>query len=323
METAVQGPEFTPPPEGGLLRSLGFAVLAHLLLVLALSVSVQWKRDESPTAVEAEIWSPTVQQAAPKPVEAPPPPPPPPAPVVEKQVVQPPAPPAPPVRTDADIAIERDKERAAQEKARKEEAERQRIAAERKRQEELARQEEAKREQAKQEQARREQARQEQLKQEQAKQELARQQQAKKAADDRKRQEQAKLRQKQDEERLAKLHEETIKRMQGLAGATGQPSATGTALRSSGPSDSYGGRVRARVKPNIVFTDNIAGNPSAEVDVRLAPDGTIVGRTLRKSSGVASWDEAVLRAIDRTEVLPRDIDGRVPSSMVLVFRPRD
>lgn len=313
MDAAVQGPEFLPPPEGGLLRSLAFAFVAHLLLLLALSLSVQWKRDDATVAVEAEIWSPTVQQAAPKPVEAPPPPPP--APVVEKQVVQPPA---PPVKTDADIAIEREKERAAREKARQEEAERQRQIAERKRQEDLAKQE-----QLKQDQARREQARQEQLKEEQARQELARQQQAKKAAEDRKRQEQAKLRQKQDEERLAKLHEETIKRMQGLAGATGQPSATGTAMRSSGPSDSYGGRVRARVKPNIVFTDNISGNPSAEVDVRLAPDGTIVGRSLRKSSGVASWDEAVLRAIDRTEVLPRDIDGRVPSSMVLVFRPRD
>jgi colicin import membrane protein len=289
MESVVQGPEFTPPPEGGLLRAVSFAIVAHLLLLLALSVGVKWKRDEATIAVEAEIWAPTVQQAAPKPVEAPPPPPPPP--VVEKQVVQPPA---PPVKTDADIAIEREKERAAQEKARQDEAERQRLAAERKRQEELARQE--------------------QLKQEQ---------QAKKAAEDRKRQDQAKARQKQDEERLAKLHEENVRQMQNMAGATGLPSATGTATRSSGPSDSYGGRVRARVKPNIVFTDNIAGNPSAEVDVRLSPDGTIVARSLRKSSGVASWDEAVLRAIDRTEVLPRDIDGRVPSSMVLVFRPRD
>ena len=81
--------------------------------------------------------------------------------------------------------------------------------------------------------------------------------------------------------------------------------------------------MRARVKPNIVFSDLVSGNPSAEVDVRLAPDGTVVGRTLRKSSGVTSWDDAVLRAIDRTEVFPRDVDGRVPSSMTLVFRPKD
>ena len=33
--------------------------------------------------------------------------------------------------------------------------------------------------------------------------------------------------------------------------------------------------------------------------------------------------EAVLRAIDRTAVLPRDDDGRVPPSMLIGFRPRD
>ena len=308
MEAVVHGPEFTPPPEGGVLRSLAFAVVAHLLLLLALSVSVQWKRDDTRVSAEAELWSPTVQQAAPKPVEAPPPPPP--APVVEKQVVQPPA---PPVKSDADIAIEREKARAAQEKARQEELERQRIAAEKKRKDELARQEQAREEQARQEQARRDQL---------AKQEQAKQLQAKKAAEERKREEQVKLARQQDEQ-LKKLHDETVKKMQTLADATGPQTATGNATRSSGPSDSYGGRVRARVRPNIYFTDNVAGNPSAEVEVRLAPDGTIVGRTLRKSSGVGSWDEAVLRAIDRTEVLPRDIDGRVPSSMVLVFRPRD
>jgi colicin import membrane protein len=61
----------------------------------------------------------------------------------------------------------------------------------------------------------------------------------------------------------------------------------------------------------------------AEVEVKLAPDGTIVGRTLTKKSGAKDWDEAVLRAIDRTEVLPRDTDGRVPSSLIITFRPKD
>jgi len=58
------------------------------------------------------------------------------------------------------------------------------------------------------------------------------------------------------------------------------------------------------------------------VEVRLAPDGTIVGKRLVKSSGVKSWDEAVLRALDKTEVLPRDVDGRVPSPVTIEFRPR-
>jgi colicin import membrane protein len=76
------------------------------------------------------------------------------------------------------------------------------------------------------------------------------------------------------------------------------------------------------VRPNIVFTDVVAGNPEAVVEVRLAPDGTIVSRRLKKSSGVKGWDEAVLRALDKTEVLPRDTDGSVPRGGDLVFKPK-
>ena len=61
----------------------------------------------------------------------------------------------------------------------------------------------------------------------------------------------------------------------------------------------------------------------AVVQVRAAPDGTIVGKKLIQSSGNKAWDEAVLRALQRTETLPRDIDGRVPSSLVISFRPKD
>ena len=59
------------------------------------------------------------------------------------------------------------------------------------------------------------------------------------------------------------------------------------------------------------------------VEVRCAPDGTIVGKKLIKSSGNAAWDNAVLKAIDKTEVLPRDTDGRVHSPLVISFRPKD
>jgi len=122
-------------------------------------------------------------------------------------------------------------------------------------------------------------------------------------------------------ERLAKLRDEQLKRMQGQAGATGAPGATGTAARDAGPSAGYAGRIVARVKPNIVFADSVPSTLRAEVEVRAAPDGTITGRRLVKPSGNKDWDEAVLRAIDRTEILPRDTDGRVPSPIVIEFRP--
>jgi colicin import membrane protein len=126
---------------------------------------------------------------------------------------------------------------------------------------------------------------------------------------------------KAEAERIAKLREDQLKRMQGQAGATGAPTSTGTAQRDAGPSPSYAGRVIARVKPNIVLTENVPATLRAEVEVRAAPDGTILCKVLRKSSGNKDWDDAVLRAIDRTEVLPRDGDGRVPSPMLLIFTP--
>jgi len=55
--------------------------------------------------------------------------------------------------------------------------------------------------------------------------------------------------------------------------------------------------------------------------VRAAPGGTIISWRLIKSSGDKTWDDAVLRAIERTGKLPPDIDGRVPSPITIGFTP--
>lgn len=128
----------------------------------------------------------------------------------------------------------------------------------------------------------------------------------------------------QAEAAQAAQREANLKRLQGLAGATGAPTATGTGQRDAGPkgpSAGYGDRIRSRVKPNIVMTEAVEGSPRALVEVRAAPDGTILSRRLVKSSGDKNWDEAVLRAIDRTGVLPRDTDGTVPSPIEIGFTP--
>ncbi|NBY07903.1 MAG: protein TolA, partial [Betaproteobacteria bacterium] len=50
---------------------------------------------------------------------------------------------------------------------------------------------------------------------------------------------------------------------------------------------------------------------------------TIIGRKLISSSGNKAWDEAVLKAIDKTEKLPRDVDGRIHSPLIIGFKPRE
>jgi len=180
------------------------------------------------------------------------------------------------------------------------------------------------------EQAKREKAKLEQTEREKAEREKAKRDKTAREEDERAQQraEQTKKKQQADKERaeaekLADAREANLQRMLGQAGATGGPAATGTAARSSGPSASYAGRIMARIKPHIVLTDVIDGNPIATVEVRLAPDGTIIGKRLVKSSGVKSWDDAVLRALERTGQLPLDTDGRVPGPFEIDFKRRD
>jgi len=168
------------------------------------------------------------------------------------------------------------------------------------------------------EQAKLEKAKLEKIKQEKAKADKLKQDLADKA-----KREQIKKQEALQAKQLEAQRQKNLQRIAGLAGASGGPSATGTALKSAGPSASYAGRIKARIKPNIVFTEDINGNPTAEVEVRTAPEGSIIGRKLLKSSGNKAWDDAVLRAIDKTEALPRDTDGRVPPVLVISFRPKD
>src|SRR5690606_22805803 len=99
----------------------------------------------------------------------------------------------------------------------------------------------------------------------------------------------------------------------------GGGSAGGQDERDAGPSGNYAGRIRAAVRPNIVFTDDAPGNPVAEVEVRTDKVGNIISRRITRSSGVRTWDDAVLRALDRTEKLPSD-NGRYWNPMLITFR---
>jgi colicin import membrane protein len=44
---------------------------------------------------------------------------------------------------------------------------------------------------------------------------------------------------------------------------------------------------------------------------------------IAKGSGVPEWDSAVVRAIERTEVLPRDEYGKVPPALIIEYQLRD
>jgi colicin import membrane protein len=341
MPSDIDRIEFIPRREPGALRSFGLALLVHLLLVAALTWGVNWTRSKPDIAFEAELWSTLPQEAAPKPRAAPEPPPPPPPeikPPTPAPAPPPPPPPAPePVLKptpapppEVDIALEQEKKRKLQQKKEAED----KLAAELKKKEEQAQkakalelakrqaEEEAKKREAQQAEAKRLEAEALAAKKREAEKLAAEKKEAERVAA--KKREMEKLAaEKREAERAAKLRQENLERMAGQAGATGADDAKGTAQQSSGPSGSYAGKVRAKVKPNIVFTETISGNPTAEVEVRTTLDGSISSQRLIKSSGNKAWDDAVMKAIVRTRSMPRDIDGRVPSPMILEFRPND
>jgi colicin import membrane protein len=58
------------------------------------------------------------------------------------------------------------------------------------------------------------------------------------------------------------------------------------------------------------------------VKITLGIDGTILSANITQSSGNPRFDEALLRAIQATQTLPRDVDGRVPSGGVIVYNPK-
>lgn len=310
MSLHAQHLEFAPPPPKGTVRSVLAALVIHALLIVALTAGIQWQQDNS-VSVEAELWSALPMAAAPKLVEHMPPPSPAPEPTHEPPPAPTPEPkPQPIVKPAPPTAAPRDAE-IALEKKRKLEEEKKRQA----KRDEEKRKEDLKKEQEKKAKLK---AEEDQRKLEQKKEELRKEKEAKKQQAQRDEKIAA-----EESKKLAALRKENMKRIAGLAGATGGETATGSALKSSGPSDSYGGRIRARIKPNITFAEDVVGNPAAEIEVRCAPDGTIVSRTLIKSSGNSAWDHAVIKAIDKTETLPRDTDGRVHSPLLITFRPKD
>lgn len=307
--------EFAPPKPPGAGRAWVVAGIAHALLFLALGLATAWKTQPQTAQAEAELWSAVPQAAAPRLQEPPPEPAPVPAPTPQPVKPAPPPPPAPDPaqeRLDAQIALEKkkqeekkkidklkaDKEKAekeAQVKAEKAKAERDKAEKEKASKDKLAKEKAAK----------------------DAKEKEAKERDKKKAA------EKAAADSKADAARTEAMRQENLKRMQGMAGASGGEKATGTALKSSGPSASYAGRLVGSIKPNITTPGDVVGNPRAEVEVRVAEDGTIQRVTLVQKSGNTAWDEAVLRAIEKTKKLPKDSDGRIPPVIVLGFRPLD
>lgn len=98
--------------------------------------------------------------------------------------------------------------------------------------------------------------------------------------------------------------------------AVGQVGAPDFASRNA----AYEGRVITKVRHSLVWADETSTKCLVtSISLRLSPSGEIQEARIAGSSGNQPWDEAVLNAFRRTNMLPRDTDGRVPAQMVIRF----
>ena len=84
-------------------------------------------------------------------------------------------------------------------------------------------------------------------------------------------------------------------------------------------------RIVAKIRSRVVLPPDLRGNPEVTYEVTLFANGSVNTASLTKSSGVPTYDEAVLRAIHAAEPwpLPADADlfKKNFQTLRLSFRP--
>jgi colicin import membrane protein len=134
---------------------------------------------------------------------------------------------------------------------------------------------------------------------------------------------------KPDPQFLKRMQEEAAREQAALeeqnrAREAREAKARAAAAASQKALDEWVGRIRGKIRGNIVLPPDLAGNPEAIFDVTLLPDGSVLSVRRRKSSGHAGYDAAVERAIYKSSPLPRpDQPGLFRRDLELKFRPQD
>lgn len=305
------------PRQPGRWRAIVLAIVVHLALLAFLWFGIRWQ-NQTPLTVEAEIWDPTVREAAPlpQPEPVPEPPVPQPEPTPVKPLPEPHEVDEPPV-VKPDIALEKEKE-----KKRKDAEKKEREKKEREEQEKEARLAQEQADRLKKEK----QEKQEKL---EAEKKLAKQKEdaeaKKKAEADKLAAEKKQKQQAADNKAAEQRRQDDLKRMMGQA--TSNTGGTGTAARSQGPRgpSDYGKKLGAKIRSNTIFDvpGELSANPAVEYTVELLPDGTVRSIRKNRTSGVPGFDEAVLQAINKSQPFPPDKDGRVPNSFTFTHLPKD
>jgi colicin import membrane protein len=84
----------------------------------------------------------------------------------------------------------------------------------------------------------------------------------------------------------------------------------------------YLGRIRGKIRGNIVLPPEIKGNPEAIFEVTQLPSGEVISVKVKKSSGNPALDAAVERAILKSSPLPKPEQNDVFDRLLNIpYRP--
>jgi len=329
MNSASTHPQFdlNPPQEGRFGASLVLAIVAHLLLLSALTWGISWNQEAILESSTAELWSsnPNFTPQLNEPIEK-----------IEPQELPQPSPQkaAPPLPSkansealkDAQLAVEKLKKKEEEEKKEKERLAKLELDKQRQKELEKKKLKELELEKAKK-------LEEEKLKlakeREKAKKEAPKPDPKELAKQQAKEAKEAKEMEKRRMEDLSRVQKSLNNSSSATASGSGAgpASATNMSLGSgsgNAMSANYAGKVIDHIKRNMGVHKEFSGNPSTEIKINCAPDGSITLSQVIKKSGDPEWDEVVNKAIEKirtTSKMPRDSDGRVPPVMIIAVKP--
>ncbi len=169
----------------------------------------------------------------------------------------------------------------------------------------------------------------ERLKKQQAAEEKARAEAAKAAqqkqlAEQKKR---ALQRQIEEDEQVRRMAEaEAAQAAQQASQAEARAAASRREAAVAGVVGQFRNQISAKVRGNTRLPDNLVGNPEVHCLVRLLPTGEVQSVRVTRSSGNVAYDDAVVRAIEKSSPLPlpedRDARAQFVPELSFVHRPK-
>jgi colicin import membrane protein len=275
--------------EPGTKKAFLLSLLVHALLIIMLTVHINWKTSSSPAGVEVELWDNT------------PPPPPPPEPVIIEKTLL-------PVQEKADIVVEKKKEEPKKE-----------VKLEKKVEPKVITPPPKAIEKPKVEPPKIKPKPIEEAPKLKVPVKEPPKEKPKTVAESPKDPKQIAIEEKERADRIERLRAQA-----GIESGSG--GIVGQGIGGGGnASPGYAERVNRFIKSKIIFNPaQVVGNPLLIISIEVAPDGRIINKRITKASGEPDWDNAVIRALDLASPLPKDDKGVIPSKeFLLKFKPKD